>query len=366
MSGIERFDTVVIGGSQAGLAIGYHLAKQDRSFVILEGSEHAGDGWRKRWDSLRLFTPAKYNGLPGMRFPARRWSFPSKDEMADYLAAYAARFELPVRTGLRVDGVSRNGAGYVVSSGATLFEADNVVIATGAHQHAKVPSFASDLDPSIAQIHALDYKNPSQLADGSVLVVGVGNSGAEIAMEMQEDHRTFLSGRPWKQLPFEHGTKVARVMLPVIRFAGRHVLNMRTPIGRKARPIFTAKGSPLIRTKTKHLEGAGVEFVPRTVGVKDGSPLLDDGRVLDVANVIWCTGFRYDFRWIDLPIFGEDGTPIHTRGVVEDAPGLYFLGLLFQFAAASDVITGVGRDAAYIAKHIARRSRGVERVGAIR
>lgn len=366
MSGIERFDTVIIGGSQAGLAMGYHLAKQDRPFVILEGSERPGDGWRKRWDSLRLFTPAKYNGLPGMRFPAPRWAFPTKDEMADYLEAYAERFQLPVHTGVRVDGVSRNGRGYIVSAGTTRFEADNVVVATGAHQHAKVPPFASELDPRIVQIHARDYRNPSQLQDGPVLVVGLGNSGAEIAMELQASHRTFLSGKPSAQIPFEHGTKVARVMLPVVRFVGKHVLSMRTPIGRKVGPKFVKKAAPLIRTKTKHLEEAGVELVPRTVGVKDGRLVLDGGHTLHVANVIWCTGFRYDFGWIDLPIFGEDGAPLHTRGIVEDAPGLYFLGLLFQLAAVSDVVTGVGRDAAHLAKHIARRAPLPERAGAAR
>ncbi len=352
----ERFDTVVIGGSQAGLAMGYHLAKQHRSFVILEGGKRAGEGWRSRWDSLRLFTPAKYNGLPGMRFPAPAWTFPTKDEMADYLEAYATRFKLPLRTGVRVDGVARNGAGYVVTAGSTRFQAENVVVATGAHQHPKVPEFAGELDPSITQLHVKDYKNPSQLRPGGVLVVGLGNSGAEIAIELRASHPTMVSGEPSAQLPFDHGTKVARLMLPIVRFVGRQVLSSRTPVGRKIRPKFISKAAPLIRTKVKHLEAAGVEFVPRTVGVRDGRLLLDDGRVLEVANVIWCTGFRYAFEWVDLPVFGKDGAPIHRRGVVEDSAGLYFLGLVFQFAAASDVITGVARDAAFIARQIAARS----------
>lgn len=355
--GTELFDTVVIGGSQAGLAVGYHLRKQERSFVILEGAERVGHGWRRRWDSLRLFTPAKYNGLPGMDFPAKGWSFPTKDEMADYLEAYARQFDLPVRTGVWVDALEHNGDRYVVSAGSARYEADNVVVATGAHQHAKVPPFACKLDESIVQVHADEYLNPSQLRPGDVLVVGLGNSGAEIAMDVLPEHRTFVSGQPSAEIPFDHGTGVARVMLPVVRFVGRQVLSMRTPIGRKARPIFTSKALPLIRTKLKHLEEAGVEMVPRTTGVRRGRPVLEGGRTLDVQNVIWCTGFRYDFRWIDLPVTGEDGAPVHTRGVVADAPGLYFVGLLFQFAAASDVITGVGRDAAYVAKHIARRVR---------
>jgi putative flavoprotein involved in K+ transport len=355
--GTERFDTVVIGGSQAGLATGYHLRKQERSFVILEGAERIGHGWRRRWDSLRLFTPAKYNGLPGMDFPAKGWSFPTKDEMAEYLEAYAQRFDLPVRTGVWVDGLEHDGDRYVVSAGSARYEADNVVVATGAHQHAKVPPFASKLDEGIVQIHANEYLSPSQLQSGGVLVVGLGNSGAEIAMDVLPDHRTFVSGQPSAEIPFDHGTRVARVMLPVVRLVGRQVLSMRTPVGRKVRPVFTSKALPLIRTKLKHLEEAGVEIVARTTGVRGGRPLLEDGRTLDVQNVVWCTGFRYDFGWIDLPVFGEDGAPEHTRGVVAGAPGLYFVGLLFQFAAVSDVITGVGRDAAYVAKHIARRAR---------
>src|SRR5829696_2022795 len=349
----EYFETVIIGGSQAGLSVGYHLKKQGRPFVILDANERIGDAWRKRWDSLRLFTPARYSGLAGWRFPAPAVSFPTKDEMADYLEAYAARFDLPVRTGVKVDGLSREGDRFVVASGKRRFEAKHVVVATGANQVPKVPAFAGELHSSIVQLHSSQYRHPSQLQDGAVLVVGAGNSGAEIAFEVSRTHSTYLSGKPSGQLPVRHGPAAARFFFPVVRFVGNHVLTLRTPIGRKAQPRFISHGAPLIRVKLKDLAAAGVEQVPRTVGIEDGRLALEDGRVLDVSNVIWCTGFREEFPWIDLPIFGEDGRPLHERGVVVGEPGLYIVGLRFQYAAGSDVLPGVGRDAEYVAKHIA-------------
>ncbi len=354
-NGTERFETVIIGGGQAGLAVGYHLAKRGRPFVILDANERVGDAWRKRWDSLRLFTPAKYNGLPGMPFPAPTVSFPTKDEMAEYLAAYAALFDLPIRTGVSVDGLFRDGDRYVVASGNLRFAADNVVVATGACQNPKIPVFASELDPGIVQLHSSVYRNPSQLQEGGVLIVGIGNSGAEIAHEVSRTHRTWLSGKPTAQIPFRHGPAAARFAFPFVRFVGHHVLTLKTPIGRKIQPKFVSHATPLIRIKLKDLAADGVEQVPRTVGVKDGRPELADGHVLDVSNVIWCTGFRGAFGWIDLPIFGEDGRLRQERGLVPGAPGICFVGLEFQYAASSDVLVGVGRDAEYVAKHISKR-----------
>jgi putative flavoprotein involved in K+ transport len=339
------------------------MQKRGRPFVVLDAEERIGDAWRKRWDSLRLFTPAKYDGLPGMRFPAPRWSFPTKDEMGDYLEAYAARFELPVRTGVSVDRVFRSGERYVVESGLQTFEADNVVAATGAHRAPKVPSFASELDPRVTQLHSAAYRNPAQLADGGALVVGVGNSGAEIAFELSRTHAVHQAGTPSSEIPVRHGSVPSRFVLPVIRFAGTHVLTIRTPIGRRVRPRFIEMATPLIRVKSKDLAAAGIERVPRVVGVRDGLPLLADGRVLDVANVVWCTGFDHDFSWIDLPVFDDDGQPLHERGVVASAPGLYFVGLRFQYAPVSDVLPGVGRDAARVVRHLASTAGG-SRAGA--
>ena len=354
MSTQHQLETVIIGAGQAGLAAGYHLKKRGRPFVVLDANERIGDSWRTRWDSLRLFTPAKYDRLPGLRFPARGWSFPTKDEMGDYLEAYAARFDLPVKSGVSVDRISRAGDRYVVDAGDDRFEAANLIVASGAHRMPKVPAFASELDPRITQMHSREYRNPGQLREGGVLVVGLGNSGAEIAFELARTHAVTLAGKEAGEIPVRHGSTPARFVLPVIRFLGHRVLTMRTPIGRKVGPKLAAGATPLIRVKSKDLVTAGVERVARVAGVRDGLPVLEDGRVLDVANVVWCTGYREDFSWIDLPAFGKEGQPVHDRGVARSQPGLYFVGLIFQYAATSDVLPGVGRDAEHIAKHIAK------------
>lgn len=354
--GSERYETMIIGGGQAGLAMGYHLAERDRPFVILEANERIGDSWRRRWNSLRLFTQARYDGLPGWSFPAPAWSYPTKDEVADYLEAYAARFDLPVRTGIPVDGLSRKGESYVATSGDRRFEADQVVVASGAYHTPRIPTFASELDPGILQLHSTEYRAPSQLRDGSVLVVGAGNSGAEIALDVSRDHPTSLSGRDLGHLPWRLETVWDRLLAPVIWFTGSRVLNVSTPIGRKVRAKVLFAGAPLERVQPKDLAGAGIERVPRTIGVREGSPALEDGRIMSVSNVIWCTGFRPDFGWIDLPIFDKDGLPIHQRGVVAAQPGLYFVGRFFLYAFTSSLVGGVGRDAEHIAKHMVTRS----------
>jgi len=351
--GSERFETVVIGGGQAGLAVGYHLARQERDVVILDAHDRVGDSWRERWDSLRVFTPARYDGLPGWPFPAPGWSYPTKDDVADYLESYAARFRLSVHTGIRVDGLHREGGRYVVTSGLRRYEADNVVVATGAYRTPRIPAFASELDPSIVQLHSSEYRNPSQLREGAALVVGAGNSGAEIALESASDHHTWLSGRDTGQEPVRAGGLSDRLLTPPFWFLLSHVITLRTPMGRKVRQQLSNRGLPLARVRRKDLVRANVERVPRVTVVRDGLPVLEDGAVLEPANVVWCTGFVPDFSWIDLPVFGRDGEPRHERGVVRSEPGLYFIGLFFLFAGSSSLIGGVARDARHIARHIA-------------
>lgn len=360
----ERIQTIVIGGGQAGLSVGYHLARRGLPFVILDANERIGDSWRKRWDSLRLFTPARYDGLAGMPFPAPAFTFVTKDEMADYLEAYAARFALPVRTGVRVDRLSRHGDRFDVTAGGLRFEAENVVVAMSNYQQPRVPPFAHELDPGISQLHSSEYRNPSQLRDGSVLIVGAGNSGAEIAVEVARGHPTWLSGRDTGHVPFRIDGTASRLILSrlTLRFVFHRVLTVRTPIGRKMRPRALAHGGPLIRVKPRDLVAAGIERVPRTAGVRDGLPVLENGRVLAVANVIWCTGFHPGFSWIDLPVFGTD-EPLHERGVVAGEPGLYFVGLPFLYALSSAMIHGVGRDAEHIVRVIAARSRAARPAG---
>jgi putative flavoprotein involved in K+ transport len=352
----ERIETVVVGGGQAGLAVGYHLARRGRPFAILDANQRTGDAWRGRWDSLRLFTPARYDGLPGMRFPAPAASYPGKDEVADYLEAYAARFALPVRRGVRVDRLSRDGARFCLAAGDRRFEADHVVVATGAYHLPRIPAFAADLDPAIVQLDCRRYRNPSQLQEGGVLVVGAGNSGAEIAFEVSRTHRTWLSGPDVGHLPVRAGCVWDRLLTPPFWFFASHVLTVGTPIGRTVRPKALVGRSPLEKVRPKELAAAGVQRVPLTVGVRDGAPELEDGRVMEVANVLWCTGFRPDLGWIDLPVLGQDGLPLHRRGVVGSQPGLYFVGLFFLSGFTSSLLGGVGRDAAHVAAQIAART----------
>lgn len=354
----EEIETVIIGAGQAGLSVGYHLARRGAPFVILEANQRIGDTWRRRWDSLRLFTPARFDGLDGLPFPASANAFPTKDEMADYLEAYARRFALPVRTGVTVDAILRRDGGFLVSAGELQIQAEHVVVAMATYQKPRVPGFAAELDRDIVQLHSLDYRNPGQLRQGGVLVVGAGNSGAEIALEVaRSGHPTWMSGRDTGHIPFRIEGTVARLGLArlVLRGLFHRVLTLDTPVGRRARPRVVSKGTPLIRVQPDDLAGAGVVRVPRTTGTRDGRPLLDDGRVLDVANVVWCTGFEPGFSWIDLPVFDAHGEPEHDRGVVGAAPGLSFVGLHFLYAMSSTMIHGVGRDAEHVAKRIVEK-----------
>jgi putative flavoprotein involved in K+ transport len=355
--GREYVETLVIGGGQAGLATGYQLSRRDLPYKIIDANERVGDAWRNRWDSLRLFTPNRLNSLPGMPFPGYHWGFPSKNEMADYLESYARKFDLRVETGVRVESLTREGDRFVATSGDRRFEADNVVVAMSSWQRPRVPDYASELDPRIVQLHVADYKNPGQLQEGDVLVVGAGNSGAEVAIEVARTHKVSLSGAGNGALPFRPESVAARVLMPFIgRVVFHRVLTTGTPIGRKARPKWISTGEPLIRTKPKDLAASGVERVPRVTGVQSGLPQLEDGRSLDVANVVWCTGFHPGFSWIDLPVLGPQ-EPLHRRGIVESEPGLSFIGLKFLYSVSSEQIQGVGRDADYIAGKIAARRR---------
>lgn len=358
----ERYEVVVIGGGQAGLSVGYHLARAGHRFVILDANERVGDSWRKRWDSLRLFTPAKFDGLDGMRFPAPRDHFPTRDEMADYLEAYARRFQLPVRTGVRVERLSKLGERYLIKAGAREFEGDQVVVAMSKYQQGKVPAFASALSGGIVQMHSTEYRNLAQLKSGGVLLVGAGNTGADIALEAARGgHSTFIAGRKVGQVPFRpEGFMGRHFFAPLLLgFVFKHVLTVRTPMGRKARHGVLTKGGPLIRVKSVDLAAARVERVPRVTGVRGGRPLLEDGRVLDVANVIWCTGFHAGFQWIHLPIFDAHGDPMHRSGVVDGHAGLYFVGLPFLDSMSSSMVHGVGRDAARIVGEIRARDAAV-------
>jgi putative flavoprotein involved in K+ transport len=353
MSTEEFYNTIVIGGGQAGLAAGYYLAQRGANFAILEGEPRTGMAWRRRWDSLRLFTPVRYNGLPGMPFPGDDYYFPTKDEAADYLESYTEKFQLPLRPNTRVAKLEREGESFRLETGTGSFKARNVIVATGAYQSPHIPAFAAQLDPAICQLHSYDYRNPDPIPAGRVLVVGAGNSGAEIGLELGKAGReVWLSGRDVGHIP---ANRLGRY------FGGRpywwfisHVLSIETPVGRKMREQVLQHGNPLIRSNRKEVLQAGIQVAPRLAGVKAGKPHLQDGRTLEVEAVVWATGFRPDYKWIKLPVFNGNGAPHHERGIVPDISGLYFVGLHFQTALTSALLGGVGKDAEHITSLISK------------
>ena len=351
---MEKHRTVVIGGGQAGLAAAQLLSREDHDVVVLESHDRIGESWRNRWDSLRLFTPAKFNGLPGLPFPGDDFYFPTKDEVVDYLKAYTDRFKIPVRFGTAVDSLSRTNGSFTVAAGEKTFEADNVIVAAGPYHHPLIPGFASGLRPSIFQIHSSEYRNPGQVPEGPILVVGAGNSGSEIAIELANSGRkVWLAGRDVGRIPADTFGRLFGGR-PYWAFISR-VMSIDTPVGRRIRPKALRQGTPLIRLSPSDAARAGVQRCGRVQETKEGLPRLEDGTVLDVSGVLWATGFRPDYRWIQLPVFDEHGLPKHVRGIVPDVPGLYFVGLHFQTALSSALLGGVGSDAQYVTRHLRSR-----------
>jgi putative flavoprotein involved in K+ transport len=361
-AGPERLDTVIVGAGQTGLATAYYLGKSGVGCVVLDENSRVGDQWRRRYDSLRLNSPSQYDGLPGMPFPAPRNSWPAGGEMADYLEDYAAAMGITVRNGVAVGSVDlQPDGGWLVSTSQGAIAADNVVVACGAEHLPRVPDVAGALDPGIRQLHSSAYRNPAQLLPGPVLVVGAGQSGADIAFEIAKaEHQTWLSGRIKAEFPYPITSRRARIALPVLWWLCNHVFTVNTPIGRRMQPAVRAGGAPLLRVKRSDLAAAGVHLTDaRTVGVDDGRPVLDDATILDVANIVWCTGFRQEYSFVHPLVTGDNGYPIGDGLTVPDAPGLYFVGLIFQTAFASMLIGGAGRDSQRVARHIAARARAV-------
>ncbi len=351
MSSIEKFNTIVIGGGQAGLASGYYLSQRGDKFIILDENKNLGASWRKRWDSLRLFTPIYNNHLPGMKFSKPDLYFPTKDETADYLEGYASRFNLPVRFGTKVDSLQRNEAGFHITAGQNHFHARNVIIATGFFHIPFVPSFARRLARGIHQMHSVEYRNPADLPTRNILVVGSGNSGAEIALELARNGRkVWLAGRDVGRIPADQLGKVFGGK-PYWWFV-RHAMTVDTPLGRRMKRAVLTHGNPLIRTRREDVAKAGVEFIPRLVASHDDIPHAEDGSAIAAESVIWATGFHPDYHWIKLPIFDQGGFPNHERGLVPQAPGLFFIGLHFQTGLTSALLGGVGQDAKFVTDHI--------------
>jgi putative flavoprotein involved in K+ transport len=345
-AGGEVLDVVVVGGNQSGLAMAWHLVRQGLRFVVLEAGPEVGHVWRSRWDSLKLFTPAQYDALPGMAFPAPADTYPTKDPVADYLQAYAAAFELPVRLDARVTSLTRTGEGFEVQTADATFRALEVVVATGPFQVPFVPPQARGFDPSVTQVHSADYRNPQVLPEGPVLVVGGGNSGFQIAEELAATRTVDLS------------IATRYPMLPQ-RLAGRDLFWWLTRSGLLKVTVTSRPGRRMSRrdfvigTNRKRLERAGVRFRPRLVDAEGRTVRFADHSLLeDVGVVVWATGYRPDYGWIQIPGVVREGHVVHRRGVTE-VPGLYFLGLSWQHTRGSALLGFVDDDAAYLADRIA-------------
>jgi putative flavoprotein involved in K+ transport len=339
-------DVVVVGGNQSGLAMAWHLAQQGLQFLVLEAGPEVGHVWRSRWDSLKLFTPAQYDALPGMAFPAPADTYPTKDPVADYLQAYVAAFDLPVRLNARVTSLTRTDLGFEVRTTDDTVHARQVVVATGPFQVPFVPPMASGLDPSVTQLHSAGYRNPQALPQGQVLVVGGGNSGFQIAEELAATRTVDLS------------IATRYPMLPQ-RLAGRDLFWWLTRLGLLRVTVTSRPGRRMSRrdfvigTNRRRLEGKGVRFRPRLVDAEGRTVRFADHRLLeDVGVVVWATGYRPDYAWLHIPGVIREGQVVHRRGVTE-VPGLFFLGLSWQHTRGSALLGFVNDDAAYLADRIA-------------
>jgi putative flavoprotein involved in K+ transport len=341
----DHRDVVVIGGGQAGLAIGHHLARQGRRFVILDAGEAPAAAWRSRWDSLTLFTPARYDGLPGLPFPGDPDRYPTRDEVVDYLTAYAVRFQLPVELNSRVRSVRPAERGYSVELDDRSYTADQVVVATGPFQTPRIPRVADDLGAEVHQLHSSEYRSPAAIPDGPVLVVGGGNTGFQIAEELAGMREVHLSvGSRQKPLPQRILGRDLFTFLTALGVMGKTV---DSRIGRR----LSAKES-LIGSSPRSIRRLGVQLHGRTSGAGGSTVAFADGTSLDVRTVIWATGFGRDHSFVEVPVTDEGGEVIHERGVTT-APGLYFLGMPWQYTRGSALLGWVKDDAEHIAGRIA-------------
>ena len=352
----SRVDVAVIGAGQAGLAIGYFLAKQGRRFTILEASDSIGAAWRGRWDSLVLFTPRRYDSLPGLPFPGDPDGYPGRDEVIDYLESYASAFGLPVQLNSPVQSVASTNDGFVLDLGERTLEADQVVVATGPFQVPNVPAFAVNLAPNVAQMHSTGYRRPSDVPEGTVVVVGGGNTGFQIAKELSATHSVHLAiGSRQTPLPQR---LLGRDLFWWLTKTGLIKKTVESRIGSRARDRDT-----LIGSSTRDAKRHGVEVKPRVVGASGGAVTFEDGSELDIDAVIWATGYRSEHGWINLPVFDQNGGVLHRRGVT-DVPGLFFLGLTWQHTRGSALLGWVKDDAEFISERIAANAADHTHAGA--
>jgi putative flavoprotein involved in K+ transport len=342
----DTADVLVIGAGQAGLVMGHYLAERRRRFLIVDAGAEIGDAWRSRWDSLKLFTPAQFDNLPGLPFPAPTGTYPGKDDVADYLQAYAARFQLSVRLNTRVISLTRSAVAYVVNAGDEALEARTVVVATGPFHVPFVPPIAKGLDPDVTQIHSVSYRHPQSLPAGRVLVVGAANSGCQIAAELSATHTVELA--TGKRIPTIPQQPLGRDVWWWARGIGLDRITVESRLGRRL-----AERDQVIETGPRQLaRNYGVRIRPRATMAAGRSVTFADGAAADFDAVVWATGFTADYSWVDVPgVKDEQGRIQHQRGVTP-SPGLYMLGMAWQHTRGSALLGWVGADAAFLAEQI--------------
>ena len=340
----DRFEVAVVGAGQAGLAMGYFLAKEGRHFTIVEATDSIGASWRTRWDSLVLFTPRRYDSLPGLRFPGNPDGYPERDEVVEYLEEYASTREVPVQLDSPVQALTPTTGGFLLDLGTRTIEAQQVVVATGPFQVPRVPAFASALAPDVFQVHSTGYQRPSDIPEGTVVVVGGGNTGFQIAKELSATHEVHLAiGSRQTPLPQRLLGRDLFWWLTKTRLIEK---TAESRIGRRARHRDT-----LIGSSPRDVKRHGVTVQSRVVAASDREVTFADGSELDVDAVVWATGYRSEYGWIDLPVVDADGRVVHRRGVT-DVPGLFFLGLTWQHTRGSALLGWVNDDAEFIAGRI--------------
>jgi putative flavoprotein involved in K+ transport len=342
-------DVLVIGGGQAGLAMGYHLAQRGLSFQIVDAGTEIGHVWRSRWDSLRLFTSGRYDNLPGLPFPAAPHTYPGKDDVASYLQTYAAKFKLPVRLNTHVASLTRADSTYVAKAGDGVLEARKVVVATGPFRVPFIPPIADGFDPGVYQVHSAGYRHPGAVPPGNVLVVGAANSGCQIAAELSATHRADLSAGqrlpaiPQRPLGCDIWSWATALRLDQVTADSR--------LGQRLAGRDQVIGSGPRRLARRH----GIRLRPRATKAAGRTVTFTDGSTADYDAIVWATGFRTDHTWIDIPdAKDQQGHILHQRGVTP-SPGLYMLGLTWQHTRGSALLGWVGNDAAFLAGQIARQ-----------
>jgi putative flavoprotein involved in K+ transport len=342
-------DVLVIGGGQAGLAMGYHLAQSGRTFQIVDASAQIGQAWRSRWDSLRLFTSGRYDNLPGLPFPAAPDTYPGKDDVARYLQAYAAKFNLPVRLNARVTSLTRSGGGYVAKAGGEALEARQVVVATGPFQVPFTPPSADMLDPGVHQVHSAHYRHPQSVPPGRVLVVGAANSGCQIAQELSATHRVELAAG--QRLPAIPQRPLGRDVWAWATALRLDKVTADSRLGQRLAGRDQVIGLGPRRLARRH----GIRIRPRAASAAGRTVTFADGSAAEFDAVVWATGFTADHSWIDIHEAKDDqGNIRHQRGVTP-SPGLYMLGLTWQHTRGSALLGWVGSDAAFLARQITSR-----------